>query len=92
MPADLTTWLGYAALAGAALAVFTVLRNARRPVYPPCPNCKTSKEVVEVVYGEPDRRMLNLAKRRLLSLGGIRLHDDDPNLHCLGCDQRWLAP
>lgn len=87
------TWLlGLAALAGAAWAAASLLPSLLRPVMPPCPLCLRGDEVVEVVYGEPDRKMLQKAKRRQISLGGIKIQEDAPDLHCLRCNYSWKTP
>lgn len=85
LPIELIVLLLVGLVAGVAFA------RLNRPVYPPCPACASNREVVPVVYGEPTRRTLHLAKQRRVSLGGYRLHDDDPALHCMACDKRFNA-
>lgn len=92
MNLDPQTLAGGAVLVAAVGGGLLLLRQLMRPAYPPCPRCGRSRRVVEIFYGEPDRRKLRQAKRRVISLGGFRRHTDAPDLHCLACDFQWYSP
>lgn len=80
-----------AVLIALAWAVKAAFERFQQPSMPPCPNCQRSSRVVPVVYGEPTRKMMHRARRGRISLGGFRLHEDDPDVHCLQCEFRWLS-
>lgn len=81
-----------------ALVVLVVLLSAlqamgqRFPFKPqPCPKCDSTRKVVPILYGEPDRRMLREARHKRITLGGYKVRDDQEDMHCLACDYKWLS-
>lgn len=47
-----------------------------------CPVCKTSDNVIPIVYGKPGRELMEKAERGEVKLGGCVVEKDAPSNHC----------
>ncbi|GAB3306929.1 carboxypeptidase-like regulatory domain-containing protein [Hymenobacter tenuis] len=47
-----------------------------------CPYCKKSDESIPIIYGFPNKRMMDRAKRNKVRLGGCQLTGCDPQWYC----------
>lgn len=56
--------------------------SRRRP--PVCPECGYDDQVVPIVYGYPDRQLIEESQRGEVALGGC-IADDTPAWYCKGC-------
>ena len=55
---------------------------------PVCPRCE-SLHVVPIVYGFPDRELLEKAKREEAVLGGCFVTSEQPQWRCRNCGNEW---
>lgn len=49
-----------------------------------CPNC--GHDLVNILYGMPTEKMIDLAKLDGIALGGYNFNLDRPSLYCYGCN------
>ena len=52
-----------------------------------CPNC--NHELVNVIYGFPTPRLVDLARQEGVALGGNDLGPDSPTHYCYGCHETF---
>jgi hypothetical protein len=50
-----------------------------------CVNC--DHELVNIIYGYPSARLVEIAKSEDIALGGIQKSELDPKLYCYGCNE-----
>ncbi len=55
-----------------------------------CPSCK-AKAGVEIVYGYPVGKALDMEQRGEIALGGCCVTGDDPDRACNACGYKWTA-
>jgi hypothetical protein len=49
---------------------------------PVCPICKTSDNVIPIVYGKPAKELMDKAERGEVKLGGCVIEEKSPHNHC----------
>jgi hypothetical protein len=52
-----------------------------------CPNC--NHELVNVIYGFPTPRLVEMAKSEGIALGGCTVGPDMPTHYCYGCHEAY---
>lgn len=52
-----------------------------------CPNC--NHELVNVVYGFPTPKLIEMAKTEGIALGGFKATKDTPTHYCYGCHETY---
>jgi len=52
-----------------------------------CPECQ--HELVNILYGYPGARLIELAKSEHIALGGCCVSKDSPKLYCYGCQEAF---
>lgn len=52
-----------------------------------CPLCY--HELVNVIYGVPGQKLIEMAKNEDIALGGTTLTIDQPKLYCYGCQEAF---
>lgn len=52
-----------------------------------CPNC--NHELVNIIYGMPSPKLVNMAKSEGIALGGCSVHTNRPTHYCYGCHQTF---
>jgi hypothetical protein len=50
-----------------------------------CPNC--NHELVNIIYGTPTQKLINMARNEDIALGGTTFYLDQPKLYCYGCHE-----
>lgn len=50
-----------------------------------CPNC--NHELVNIIYGYPTPKLIDMAKAEGVALGGCSISEDQPALYCYGCHE-----
>ena len=55
----------------------------------PCPECKSNKDVVEIVYGLPDAKVEELSQNGKVMLGGCTIAPQSPQYHCKKCKNNF---
>lgn len=50
---------------------------------PKCPKCKS--KLIEIIYGRPDSKLIEQAKRDEIILGGCIINGEIPSYHCNQC-------
>lgn len=53
-----------------------------------CPSC--GNDLVNIIYGYPSPKMVEMAKEENIALGGCVIRVDSPRLYCYGCDSTFL--
>lgn len=51
---------------------------------PKCPKC--GHKLIKIVYGMPDSKLMEKAKRREVILGGCEITGEMPEFHCNQCN------
>jgi ribosomal protein L37AE/L43A len=51
-----------------------------------CPQCKTDKNVIPIIYGMANWELGEQAKKNQVKLGGCCVSDDDPVWYCKACE------
>jgi hypothetical protein len=54
-----------------------------------CPAC-TKAKLVPIVYGLPGMELQRDSENGLVSLGGCVVTGNDPELECLGCEEKFM--
>jgi hypothetical protein len=54
-----------------------------------CPNC--NHELVNIIYGYPSPKLIDLAKLEDVALGGCTVGPDMPNRYCYGCHETFSS-
>ena len=52
-----------------------------------CPSCE--HELVNIIYGMPGQKLIDMAKSEHIALGGCSITDDQPSLYCYGCHETY---
>lgn len=52
-----------------------------------CPNCE--HDLVNIVYGMPGPKLIDMAKNEDIALGGCTITIDQPSLYCYGCHETY---
>lgn len=52
-----------------------------------CPNC--NHDLVNVIYGLPSAKLIEMANTEGIALGGIKTSDDSPTHYCYGCNETY---
>jgi hypothetical protein len=55
-----------------------------------CPSC--SHELVNIIYGIPSEKLIQMARNEDVALGGTTLVLDQPKLYCYGCNEAFSTP
>ena len=50
-----------------------------------CPNCKSTKKVIPIVYGMPGWELGKQAEKGKIKLGGCCIGENDPEWFCKVC-------
>lgn len=50
-----------------------------------CTNC--GHELVNIIYGMPGPKLIEMAKNEDIALGGCTVIIDQPSLYCYGCHE-----
>lgn len=50
-----------------------------------CPFCQ--HELVNIIYGKPTTKLIEMARKEDVALGGTTLIIDQPTLYCYGCHE-----
>ncbi|MFB3918366.1 MAG: hypothetical protein ACE14M_16675 [Terriglobales bacterium] len=58
---------------------------------PLCPECGYDDQVVPIIYGEPDRELIEESQRGEVALGGC-ITDASPAWYCKGCLCKFDSP
>ncbi len=58
---------------------------------PKCPNCKTKKGVIPIIYGLPAPEAFEEEKKGKLVLGGCCVGPDSPDWYCKSCGEEWKS-
>jgi len=58
---------------------------------PPCPECGRNS-VIPIVYGLPNKDIIEKAKRHEVALGGCFVTEDHPQWRCRDCGHEWRSP
>jgi hypothetical protein len=53
-----------------------------------CPNC--DHELVNVLYGFPSPKMIEMARNEDIALGGCTIVPDMPTHYCYGCHEAFV--
>lgn len=53
-----------------------------------CPKC--NHELVNVIYGHPSQKLIEMSKTEGVALGGRKVFTDSPDLYCYGCHEAFL--
>lgn len=64
-----------------------------RKITPSCPTCRSSEDVVEIIYGYPDESLVKSGREDFI-LGGCCICEDSPGWYCRKCQSgfgelRW---
>ena len=54
-----------------------------------CPKC--SHELVNIIYGVPTQKLIDMAINEDIALGGTVLTLDRPSRYCYGCQETFAA-
>lgn len=57
--------------------------------FPWCPYCQSSVNVIPIVYGYPDRKLMESAGQGRVVLGGCITEPTEPVWYCKKCDHSW---
>lgn len=52
-----------------------------------CKNC--GHELVNIIYGMPGEKLVEMAKNEDIALGGCSIELDKPELYCYGCGETF---
>jgi hypothetical protein len=52
-----------------------------------CTNC--GHELVNIIYGMPGAKLVEMAKTEDIALGGCTITEDSPKLYCYGCHETF---
>lgn len=52
-----------------------------------CPNC--NHELVNIIYGMPSEKLVNMAKLEGIALGGCTVGLNQPTHYCYGCHETY---
>jgi hypothetical protein len=52
-----------------------------------CPRC--NHELVNIIYGVPSEKLVQMARNEDVALGGTTLVLDQPKLYCYGCNETF---
>lgn len=52
-----------------------------------CPNC--NHELVNVIYGFPTPKLVDMARSEGIALGGLTFGPDMPTHYCYGCQESY---
>jgi hypothetical protein len=47
-----------------------------------CPKCKSNKDVIKIIYGMPNKKLMKQADKGLVRLGGCVVNDCFPKYYC----------
>jgi hypothetical protein len=50
-----------------------------------CPTC--GHELVNIIYGLPSEKLIEMAKNEDIALGGCTLTENQPTRYCYGCNE-----
>lgn len=53
-----------------------------------CTNC--GKDLVNVIYGFPTQKLIDMAKTEGIALGGCSLNINRPTHYCYGCNEEFI--
>jgi hypothetical protein len=54
-----------------------------------CPEC--SHELVNIIYGYPSPKLIDMAKLEDIALGGCTVMKESPNRYCYGCHETFVS-
>ena len=55
-----------------------------------CPNCE--HELVNVLYGYPSAKLIEMAKEESIALGGCTIYPGEtPDRYCYGCHETFVS-
>lgn len=52
-----------------------------------CTQC--GHELVNIIYGMPGEKLVEMAKSEGVALGGCSISPDNPSLYCYGCGETY---
>ena len=65
------------------------MKPGRKGKAPACPRCGSADQVIPIVYGLPNERGFDAARRGEIRLGGCLVSEDSPAWWCRGCDREF---
>jgi len=57
-----------------------------------CPKCKSSDDVIEIMYGLPTPEAFKEAEEGKIMLGGCVIESGAPDWFCGSCKHEWSDP
>lgn len=54
-----------------------------------CPTC--GHEVVNIIYGMPGPKLVEMAQSEGIALGGTRMDANRPTHYCYGCNEEFIV-
>jgi hypothetical protein len=63
--------------------------SSESSIPPQCPKCNTNKDVIPIMYGLPDKKLIKMHDLGKIHHHGCEIGGDMPEWHCKSCGFEW---